>query len=69
MVNKINCWEYKERGKELKVPHHASAAAVYDGNLHYIKATCLILKQLALNNGRLPLFPIIKNIVLLEYLL
>jgi len=33
--------EYGERGKELKVPHHASAAAAYDGNLPYVKATCL----------------------------
>ena len=41
MVNKINCWEYGERGKELKVPHYASAVAVYDGNLPYIKATYL----------------------------
>ena len=32
----------KERGEELKVPYHASTAAVYDGNLPYIKATCLI---------------------------
>ena len=31
----------KERGKELKVSYHASAAAVCDGNLPYIKATCL----------------------------
>ena len=45
----INCCEYKGRGKELKVPHHASAAAARDGNLPYcdgnmpyVKATCLI---------------------------
>ena len=31
----------KERGEELKVPHHANAAAVCDGNLPYVKATCL----------------------------
>ena len=31
----------KERGKELKVPHHANTAAARDGNLPYIKATCL----------------------------
>ena len=55
------CWEYKERGKELKVPHHASATAAHDGNLPncdsnlpncdsnmpYIKATCLIQLPLA----------------------
>jgi hypothetical protein len=32
----------KERGKELKVPHYASAVAACDGNLLYIKVTCLI---------------------------
>ena len=42
MVKKIDCWEYKERGKELKIPHYASAMAVCNGNLSYIKATCLI---------------------------
>ena len=41
MVNKIDCWEYRERGKELKVLYYASAAAACDGNLPYIKATCL----------------------------
>ena len=41
MVEKLDYWEYRERGKELKVPHHASAAAVRDGNLPYVKATCL----------------------------
>jgi hypothetical protein len=46
MVKKLNCWEFKERGKKLKVPHHASAAAARDGNL----------PQLAPNNGHLPLF-------------
>ena len=33
MVKKLNCWEYRERGKELKVFYYASAAAAYDGNL------------------------------------
>ena len=28
-------------GKELKVPYYANTAAVYDGNLPYIKTTCL----------------------------
>ena len=41
MVDKIDCWEYGERGKEFKVPHHASAATARDGNLPHIKATCL----------------------------
>ena len=27
--------------EELKVPYHANAAAARDGNLFYIKATCL----------------------------
>ena len=35
MVEKLNCWEYEEGGKELKVLYHASAAAAYDGNLPY----------------------------------
>jgi len=30
----------KERGEELKVPHHASAAAARDGNLPHVTATC-----------------------------
>ena len=30
-----------ERGEELKVPHHASAAAARDGNLPHVKATSL----------------------------
>ena len=45
----FDCWEYKERGKELKVPYYTSAAAAHNGNLPncdsnmpYIKATCLI---------------------------
>ena len=39
MVNKIDYWEYREKGKELKIPHHTSVVAVCDGNLPYIKAT------------------------------
>ena len=61
IVNKINCWEYKERGKEFKVPHYASAAAACDSNVPYIKATCLISKQYASNNSHLLLFPTIAN--------
>ena len=41
IVKKINWLRIEERGKELKVPHHINAAAVYNGNLPYIKATCL----------------------------
>ena len=41
MVKMLNCYKYRERGKELKVPYHASAALVRDGNLPHIKATCL----------------------------
>ena len=47
MVKKIDWLESGKRGEEFKVPHHANAAAVCDGNL----------PQLALNNGHLPLFP------------
>ena len=39
---KFNLLKVEERGKELKVPYHISTAAVRDGNLPYIKATCLI---------------------------
>ena len=41
MVKKLNYSKYGERGKELKVSYYASAAAAYNGNLPYIKATCL----------------------------
>ena len=34
MVVVLN-WEYKERGKELKVPYYTSTTAAYDGNLPY----------------------------------
>ena len=43
MVKKLDCYKFEERGKELKVPHHTSATAVYDGNLPHIKAACLNL--------------------------
>ena len=51
MVNKAWLLKIKERGEKLKASHHASAAAVCDGNL----------PQLALNNGHLPLFPTITD--------
>ena len=41
MVKKLNYLRIEEKGKEIKVPHHASAAAVHDGNLPYIIAICL----------------------------
>ena len=41
MVKKLNSFKYGEKGKELKVPHHANAAAARDGNLPHVKATCL----------------------------
>ena len=41
MVKKLECLEYGERGEELKVPHYTSAAAVCDGNMPHMKATCL----------------------------
>jgi len=49
----------KERGKELKVPHYASAAAARDGNLLHVTATCHIWWQYALYSDHLPLFPTI----------
>ena len=42
MVKKLNCQELKKGVKELKVPHYTNTVAVHNGNLPYIKATCLI---------------------------
>ena len=42
MVDKAWLLKIKERGEELKVSYYTSTAAVYDSNLPYIKATCLI---------------------------
>jgi len=47
----------EERGKKLKVPHHASAAAARDGNLPHVTATCHTWWQYALYSDHLPLFP------------
>ena len=47
MVNKAWLLRIKKRGKELKVPHHASAVAARDGNMPHVKATCLIQLPLA----------------------
>ena len=41
MVEKLDWWEYGERGEEFKVPYYASAAAARDGNLPRVKATYL----------------------------
>ena len=46
----------RKKGKKLKIPYHASAAAIRDGNLPYITAICVIWRQLALYNNYLPLF-------------
>ena len=54
MGEKLDCYKSGERGEELKVPHHTSAAAACDGNL----------PQLALNNGHLPLFPTLATLLL-----
>ena len=43
MVKKIDYWEFRERGEEFKIPYYASTAVVHDGNLPYMKATCLNL--------------------------
>ena len=64
MVKRLNCLEYGERGKDLKVPYHASAAAARDGNMPYMKATCFISRQHALNNSHLPLFPTLVTLLL-----
>ena len=45
LVDKAWLLRIKERGKELKVPYYASAAAVCDGNLPYIMAICLYSQQ------------------------
>ena len=42
IVNKAELIRSNERGEEFKVPYHTSAAAARDGNLPYVKATCLI---------------------------
>ena len=42
LVDKAWLLRIEERGEELKVPHYASAAVEYNGNLPYIKATYLI---------------------------
>ena len=66
IVKRLDCLESGERGKELKVPHYASAAAARDGNLPYcdgnmppVKATCL---------RQLPLAFIPNNIYILNNL-
>ena len=38
IVKKLDYLKYRERGKELKVPHHTSTAAVNDSNLPQIMA-------------------------------
>jgi len=55
---------FEERGKELKVPHHASAAAARDGNLPHVTATYYIWWQYALYSDYLPLFPILATLLL-----
>ena len=68
MVDKIYYREYKKGGKELKVLYYASAAVACDGNLPHVKAICLILRQLALYNCRLPLFLIIIKYKTFNYI-
>jgi hypothetical protein len=52
-------WEFGKRGEEFKVPYYASAAVARNGNL----------PQLALNNGHLPLFPTIRYIEYVFYII
>ena len=61
MGKKLDCLKYGGRGKKLKVPYYTSAVAARNGNVPYVKATCLTSKQYALNNGHLPLF--LTNII------
>ena len=42
LVKKLVVINNTKKGKELKVPHHASAAATHNGNLPYVEATYLI---------------------------
>ena len=44
LVDQLDCWN-TEKGEELKVPHHASAAATRDGNLPHIMTTCFCSQQ------------------------
>ena len=46
LVNKLNYLKLEKRGKELKIPYYASAAAARDGNLPYIMGICLYSQQL-----------------------
>jgi hypothetical protein len=48
MGEKLNYWEYKEGGEELKVPYCVSAAAARDGNMPYVTANRLIIKAMYL---------------------
>ena len=43
MGKKLDCYKFGERGEELKVSYYASTVVVCDGNLLYIKVTCLNL--------------------------
>ena len=54
MIDCSYSFKYEERGEEFKAPHYASAVAArdgnlpnYNGNMPYIKATCLIQLPLA----------------------
>jgi hypothetical protein len=42
LVKSLIVENIKKGVKKLKVPHYASAAAACNGNLTYVKATCLI---------------------------
>jgi len=59
----------KKRGEELKGPYHASAAAVHNGNLPHVTATCHTWWQYALYSDHLSLFlteTIYRNIILVR---
>jgi hypothetical protein len=56
----------EERGKDLKVPYHASAVAARDGNLPHVTATCYTWWQYALYSNYLPLFPTVIYSLVIE---
>jgi len=64
MVVLLIVFVLEERGKELKVPYHASAAAARDGNLPYVTATCYMWRQYALYGDHLPLFLTLVTLLL-----
>jgi hypothetical protein len=61
MVGKLNCLRIQKMGEGFKVPYHASAAAVYNGNMPYMMANRLTQRQFVLYNNYLLLFPTVTQ--------